>query len=302
LLRYSELWKMRIGILTSNPMDWHIQSLIRELERARVEHACFPITSFTTRISGSPRVVCGGYDLEEFQAVLVRGMPGGSLEQIIFRMDTLHRLENLGVKVINSASAIEKSVDKYYTSTLLEDASVLTPRTMTVEGFRDAMKAFEELGGDIVVKPLFGSFGVGMVRVDSRDVAHRVFKALQVTRNVFYVQEFMPHGNQDVRAFVIGDKVIASMLRIGETWKTNIARGAKAKPHRLSHELETLCVKASKAVGCDYAGVDLLQSEKDAGFYVTEVNSTPGWEGLQTVTKTNIADSLIKHIIEICSR
>ena len=82
---------MKIGILTSNPMDWHIQSLIRELEKVHVGHACFPITSFATRISGFPRVVGGGYDLAEFNAVLVRAIPGGSLEQIIFRMDMLHR-------------------------------------------------------------------------------------------------------------------------------------------------------------------------------------------------------------------
>lgn len=293
---------MKIGIVTSNPMDWHIRSLIRELEEVHIEHACFPITGFITRISDFPRVTCRGYDLEKFDAMLVRGMPGGSLEQIIFRMDTLHLLENLGVKVINSASAIEKSVDKYYTSTLLEDAGILTPRTTTAESFRDAMQAFDELGGDVVVKPLFGSFGVGMVRVDDRDVAHRVFKALQIARNVFYIQEFIPHGNQDIRAFVIDGKVIASMLRIGETWKTNIARGAKPKPYRLSPKLEKLCVKASEVVGCDYAGVDILQSENDGKFYVTEINSTPGWEGLQTVTETNIARSIIEHIIKICSR
>jgi RimK family alpha-L-glutamate ligase len=283
-------------------MDWHIQSLIRELDRVHVEHACFPITSFSTRISGSPRVVCAGYDLGEFDAVLVRGLPGGSLDQIIFRMDTLHRLENLGVKVINSASAIERSVDKYYTSTLLEDAGILTPRTITTESFRSAVQAFDELGGDVVVKPLFGSFGVGMVRVDDRDVAHRVFKALQLARNVFYVQEFIPHGNQDIRAFVIGEKLIASMLRVGESWKTNIARGAKPKPYKLSTKLEKLCVKASKVVGCDYAGIDILKSMKDGRFYVTEINSTPGWEGLQTATETNVARSLIEYIIQLCSR
>lgn len=283
-------------------MDWHIQSLVRELERVHVEHACFPITSFATRISGSPRVVCGGYDLAEFDAVLVRAIPGGSLEQIIFRMDTLHRLENLGIKIINSASAIERSVDKYYTSTLLEDAGILTPRTIATESFRSAMQAFDELGGDVVVKPLFGSFGVGMVRVDDRDVAHRVFKALQMARNVFYVQEFIPHGNQDIRAFVIGEKVVASMLRVGESWKTNIARGAKPKAYRLSSKSEKLCVKSSRVVGCDYAGVDILKSKKDGRFYVTEINSAPGWEGLQTATETNVARSLIEYIIEMCSK
>ena len=293
---------MKIGILTSNPIDWHIQSLIRELEKVHVEHACFPITSFATRISGSPRVVCGGYNLGEFDAVLVRGMPGGSLDQIIFRMDTLHRLENLGVKVINSASAIERSVDKYYTSTLLEDAGILTPKTITTESFRSAVQAFEELGGDVVVKPLFGSFGVGMVRVDDRDVAHRVFKALQMARNVFYIQEFIPHGNQDIRAFVIGEKVVASMLRVGETWKTNIARGAKPKAYRISPKLEKLCVKASRVVGCDYAGVDILKSEKDGRFYVTEINSTPGWQALQKATGTNVARSLIEYTIKVCSK
>jgi len=115
------------------------------------------------------------------------------------------------------------------------------------------------------------------------------------------MQEFIPHGNRDIRAFVIGDRVVASMLRVGESWKTNIARGAKPKPYRLIPELEELCAKASKVVGCDYAGVDILQSEEDGRFYVTEVNSAPGWEGLQTVTKTNIAGLLTKYLLEVCS-
>ena len=288
---------MKVGILASDRNEWHAQKLQEELTRREVEAYIFPATRFLSRIEAKPRVSVRGHGIDDFDAVIVRKVPGGTPEQVFYRMDVLHRLEDLGVYVVNPAESIERAVDKYYTSTLLEDAGIMTPRTIVTERFSEAMEGFEELGGDVVVKPLFGSLGMGMVRVSDRDVAYRIFRALEMTQSVYYLQEFIPHGKTDIRAFVIGGRVIASMLRVAEGWKTNISGGARAEPLKLEEELADLSVDASETVGLEYAGVDLLRSERDGSIYVTELNSTPGWQGLQTVVEKNIAATIVDHIL-----
>jgi len=159
------------------------------------------------------------------------------------------------------------------------------------------MDAFEELGGDVVVKPLFGSLGAGMARVSDRDVAYRVFRALEVARSVYYLQEFIPHGNMDIRAFVVGGRAVASMRRVAEDWKTNISGGAKPEPHELEEDHAEISVRASEVLGLEYAGVDLLRSDRDGSVYVVELNSTPGWQALQSVTGRSITALIVDHLL-----
>ncbi len=284
-----------VGIFTSREKDWNVVQLRKEIEKRGLKSECFSITNFVARLSGRPRVTCAGHDLEDFEALIVRWVPRGSAEQIIFRMDVLHRLENLGKKVLNPAIAIERCADKFYTCSLLEDAGISVPRTVAAENYEDAMSAFSEFR-DVVVKPLFGSLGVGMLRVDNRDLAYRVFKALEFGRNVYYIQEFIPHQNEDIRTFVVGDEVVASMKRMGCTWKTNVSRGAKVQPYHPNEELKEIGVKAAKVLGCEYAGVDLIERGDEC--YVTEVNSIPGWKGLQSTTGVNIAERIVDHLLK----
>lgn len=288
---------MKVGILASDRGEWHVQQLQGELTRRGVEAYVFPATRFLSRIEAEPRVSVRGHSIDDFDAVIVRKVPGGTPEQVFYRMDILHRLEDLGVYVINPAESIERAVDKYYTSALLEDAGIRTPRSVVTERFSEAMEGFEELGGDVVVKPLFGSLGMGMVRVSDRDVAYRVFRALEMTGSVYYLQEFIPHSNRDIRAFIVGGRNVASMRRVAGGWKTNISGGGRAEPHELEDELAGLSVEASEAVGLEYAGVDLLRSERDGEVYVVELNSTPGWQGLQTVTERSIAGVIVDHVL-----
>jgi len=288
---------LKVGILASDRSEWHVQRIREEMTLRGAEVHVFPATQFLTRIDAAPRVTSKGFSIDDFDAIVVRKVPGGTAEQVFYRMDVLHRLEDLGVFVVNPAESIERAVDKYYTSTLLEDAGIRTPRTLVAERFDDATEGFEELGGDIVLKPLFGSLGMGMMRISDRDLAYRVFRALEMTQSVFYLQEYIPHGNEDIRAFVVGDRVVASMLRVAEGWKTNISGGGTARPHELSEGLVELSVKATRVIGLEYSGVDLLRSEIDGNVYVVELNSTPGWQGLQTVTARNIAGIVAEHIL-----
>lgn len=286
----------KIGILASQK-GWHVTALQEALRRKGVAAPFFYITRFVAWIGGRGHLEAQGEQVESCQALLVRTIPAGSLEQIIFRMDALHRLENLGTRVINSPTAIERTVDKYYTSFLLQDAGIRTPRTLVTESFDEALRAFEEMG-DVVLKPLFGSEGKGMVRISDKDSAYRAFRALELGRYVYYLQEYIPHGHEDIRAFVVGERVVAAMRRRGGGWKTNVAQGALVEPVALSPALEELSLQAARLVGTDYAGVDLLPAE-DGRCYVLEVNGIPGWRGLQKTTSQNIADVIVEHALRL---
>jgi RimK family alpha-L-glutamate ligase len=289
---------VKIGILGNDGKEWHIQRLLGELRSRGAEAYVFPATRLVSRIGAEPKVAVKGYMIEDYDALIVRRMPGGTAERVFYRMDAIHMLEEYGVYVINPALSIEKSVNKYYTSALLEKAGIMSPRTVVTESFTESMRAFEELGGDVVVKPLFGSLGAGITRLTDGDIAYRVFRALESTQSVFYIQEYIPHGNEDIRAFVIGDEVVASMKRVGAGWKTNISSGAAPEPYEASDEEVETSLKAAETLGLEYTGVDLMRSDIDGTLYTLEVNSTPGWEGLQKVTNVDIAERLVEYVLE----
>jgi len=285
----------KVGILSSQ-RGWHTIALEESLLRHGVQPLFFSITDLAAWIGGESHVEVHGERLEDCQALLVRTIPLGSLEQIIFRMDALHRLEHLGILIINSPTSIERTVDKFYTDFLLRDAGISTPRTMVTEDFEQALAAFREMG-DVIVKPLFGSEGKGMRRVSDEDTAYRIFRSLELDRYIFYLQEYIPHGMEDLRAFVVGDQVIAAMRRKGNGWKTNFAQGAQVEPVELDDSLKALSVRAARLVGADYAGVDLLPAE-DGRVYVLEVNSIPGWRGLRKTVSFNVADVIVSYVLE----
>jgi len=286
---------MKIGIL-GQQKSWYVTELQNALARHGMYASCFPIMQLTARVTKSPRIAVCGDPLDDYDVLIVRAIPGGSLEQIIYRMDALHRLENTGVRIVNSPTAIERTVDKYFTLALMEEAGLPTPRTIVTERFDEAMSGFQELGGDIIVKPIFGSEGRGMVRVSDEDMAYRVFKALELGRYVYCLQEFVPHGCEDIRAFVIGDKVVAAMWRKGKTWKTNAAQGAAVAPLDPDDSLREMSVRAARALGAVYAGVDLLAI--GAGKYtLIEVNGIPGWQKLKTATGVDVAEQLVDYIL-----
>jgi RimK family alpha-L-glutamate ligase len=285
--------QLKIGILGLKD-SWHGQALLRACQKIGIEPVFGDVVQLKTHVGTSPAVLSGETALSDLDLVLVREVPGGTLEQVIYRMDTLHQLENMGVRLVNPAGAIEKMVDKYYTLSLVQKAGLGVPQTAVTENFTDAMALFEQLGGDVVVKPLFGSRGIGMVRVTDMDVAGRVFKALQLGGYVFYLQQFIPHNNRDVRVMVCGNKCLAAMERVSDSWKTNVSRGGKPWAFQITKEIREASLKAARAVGADYCGVDLMYGE-DGNLYVLEINSMPAWQGLQQVTEFDIAERLVEY-------
>jgi RimK family alpha-L-glutamate ligase len=287
---------VRVGIVGGGE-GWHRHQLEAGFIERGVAVNHYPVTQLCASIgTGSEQVCSGGKSLLDCQILIVRTIPGGSLEQIIFRMDVLRRLQDQGLKIYNSPLTIERTVDKYYTTSLLAAAGLPTPPTVVTEDYHEAMTAFHKLGGDVAVKPLFGSLGKGIVRVESLDLAYRVFRALTMGNYTYYLQQFIHHDNWDIRAFVLGDKVLAAMTREGQGWKTNIALGAKAAWRSLSAQEEQLALNAAAVLDADYAGVDLIYS-KDGCLYVLEVNGIPGWQGLQTVCTFDITDAIVDYVL-----
>lgn len=291
-----EGYYLKMGIMTRNEDGWCSTQLREAMERRNLTPVCFSYRQLVARVKYKPDASVGKTNLlQDLSALITRPIGRGSLEEIIFRMDLLHRLERLGMLIINPPVSIERSVDKYYALALLEEHGLPVPRTAVTESHEEALKCFHALGGDVVLKPLFGSRGVGSTRISDPDVAARVFRTISFYHGVLYLQEFIPHGVSDIRAFVVGDRVIASMNRIAETWKTNVSLGAKPVSTNLDEELENLAVKAAEVIGCKVTGVDILEGPK--GPVVVELNSQPGWRGLQSVTEINIADEIIGYIL-----
>ncbi|OLC39048.1 MAG: hypothetical protein AUH81_02825 [Candidatus Rokubacteria bacterium 13_1_40CM_4_69_5] len=291
---------MRIAILAAR-QGWHTDELCRALA-ARGHAGCvLPYEALVARFGGTggtggpPAFTAAGEELGGCDAVLARIVPAGSLEQIIFRMDALHALEERGVLVMNSPRAIERTVDKLWTTAILERAGFAVPETVVCESPDEAVTAFRALG-DVIVKPLFGSMGLGMVRVTTEEMAFRVFRTLETIRAVYYVQRAIDHAGCDVRAFVVGGRVIGAIERSAAGWKTNLARGGKARATTLSAERAALAVRAAQAVGAEYAGVDLLTA-RDGTDYVVEVNGIPGWRGLQEATSSDVAATIVAHLL-----
>jgi RimK family alpha-L-glutamate ligase len=285
---------MRVAIIGSTG-GWHAERLERAFTARGHECAFAPVTRMVGRIDSGFAAQSRDVALDACDVVVVRGIPRGSLEQIVFRVDMLHALQAAGVRAINAALAIEHTIDKFLASALLAAAGVPTPRTVACERAEDALAAFDALGGDAIVKPLFGSMGFGMARVEDRDVAQRVFRALEIERAVYYLQETVPHDGVDVRALVVGERVVAAIERIGSGWRANLARGAQARPVALDDDRAEMCVRAARVLGADYAGVDLLRSA-DGRDYVLEVNGIPGWKGVETATGVDVAAALVAHL------
>src|SRR5260221_13473766 len=182
-------------VILSGP-GWHTDEWSRALSEHGHVSRVLPYEALVAQLGGQAAcLACGTTSILDADAVLARFIPTGSLEQIIFRLDALHWIEERGVPVMNSPRAIERSVDKFYTDARLRDAGLPTPESVVCEGIDEAMTAGRAMlrrlrpgDGGVVIKPIFGSMGHGIVRVSDPDVAFRVFQSLAQVRAVFYIQ------------------------------------------------------------------------------------------------------------------
>ena len=280
---------MHIAILSGGD-GWHVRDLRRAGELLDCEATALDFRKLCANVGTQSNALPG------FQAVLVRTMPPGSLEQVIFRMDLLQRLQANGVVVLNPPRAVEICVDKYLTSACLQAAGMLVPETIVCQHADAALEAFETLGGDVIVKPLFGSEGRGMIRLQDQETAWRAFRTLERLQAVLYLQKYIAHPGWDLRAFVIGGEVVAAMKRRSNgCWRTNVAQGGKAESVRLTAAEQELALRAAAAMQAPVAGVDLLPGP-GGELYVLEVNAVPGWRALAAATSVDVAQLILRFL------
>lgn len=288
----------RIAIFTDEP-GWHGKRLKRAFAARGYQASYVALADCQVDLErGLGGVVIPGFRDRLPDGAFVRGVAGGSLEQITLRLDFLHLLPSLGVPVYNPVRAIEKSVDKAMTSLLLARAGVPTPPTWVTESeprARALLVREVARGHELVLKPLFGSQGSGL-----RRLAHPAdLPPAAEYSNVYYLQRYVgaaTEGWEDYRVLVIGGAARAAMTRRGRSWINNVAQGAACAPAPDDPELFRLAEAATRALDMDYAGVDLMR-DRNGDLSVIEVNSVPAWRGLQGVVGEDIAGLLADDFI-----
>ena len=293
-----------IALVTDDP-GWHGRELHNAFARQGYKCTNVSLADCYINVSGeggsrhnASSLVIPGFENAMPNGVFVRGVQGGTLEEVVFYLDVLHALQELNILVYNSARAIERSVDKGMTSFLLDNAGILTPPTWVGNDVHQAYSFIRRelaMGNKVVAKPLFGSQGKDLQLISKpEDITN-----FKVYNKIYYLQRFIKTGKEsafDWRIFVIGDQVIASMRREGMDWISNVANGGKCYSAVINDQFEAIAIDAVKAVDMHYAGVDVMQ-DLDGKLWVTEVNSIPAWKGLESVNSLVVADKLAHNFI-----
>ena len=294
---------LRVAIM-ADETGWHTRQLQAALRARGAVGRCIDLADCHIDTTAAWHgLVLPGFGRELPDAVLVRGVAGGSFEQVTKRLGVLHMLRELGVPVYNDARAIERSVDKSMTSLLLHAAGIPTPPTWATESQAHAQRiAVREgaAGHALVLKPLFGSQGKGLQLVGEVNGVHHTLPMLSQSHgSLAYLQRFVPPVSTpgfDWRVLVVGGRAVTAMRRVSENWIHNVAQGARCEPAELTPELAQLAEQAAHALDMDYAGVDLIPSAQ--GTQVIEVNGVAAWRGLQRVTGFNIARAIVDDLLD----
>jgi tetrahydromethanopterin:alpha-L-glutamate ligase len=286
-------------ILFCERKKWHGRSVSRALKARGITPLTVPLAECGFSTGTRTGLAIPGLEDHPPRGALVLFVPGGSFEQVTVYLGVLHALRELGVKVWNDARAIERCVDKSTTTFLLQKAGIPTPWTWTGSDHDAALAIAGKMlarGLKLVQKPLFGAQGEGLRLIQTLDE----LAPPEEVNGVYYLQEFVapPEGPyRDWRIFISAGRAIASMIRHGSSWITNIKQGARAEAAIPSQELSDLALRSAACVGADFAGVDIVQ-DRTGTYLVLEVNSMPAWQGLQRVTRTRIADQIVAPFLD----
>lgn len=285
-----------VVILTERP-GWHSEQMQRALQRHGLSAHTARIGECRLETDPVPRVCIPGLDVTP-SAVIVRSIPAGTLQEVVFRLNVLHVLGAEGVQVCNDGRAIERSVDKGLTTHLLARAGLPGPPTCVTAQRADAhawVQREADAGHATVIKPLFGSQGRDLMRIDHPED----LPPAEDYDGVYYLQRYVPpsdEGWHDYRVLVVGDRAIAAMRRSSDNWISNIARGARASAALPEGALARHAVAATRALGMVYAGVDLIAGD-DGRLQVLEVNSIPAWRALQEASHVDVAQALVDEMV-----
>lgn len=235
---------------------------------------------------------------QRFDAVLSRSI---SATRGLYALRTL---EALGVPTVNPFRVAEICSDKMATTLALAQAGLPQPRTRLAFTPQSALEAIEEMGYPVVLKPVVGSWGRLLAKINDRDAAEAILEHRATLGSpqqaVFYIQEYIAKPGRDIRALVIGDRVVAAIYRKSEHWITNTARGGAGEVCPLTPELEDLCLRAAQAVGGGVLAVDILE-HPDRGYLVNEINHTMEFHTAQPTTGVDIAGEIVEYVLRVAA-
>ncbi|WP_370325869.1 RimK family alpha-L-glutamate ligase [Euzebya sp.] len=283
---------MKLGILSRSPNAYSTQRLkVAALERGH-EARVLNTLRFGIDLAGDePDLQFRGKQLSDYDAVIPR--IGASVT--FFGLAVVRQFEQMDVYTPNTAAGIANSRDKLRSIQILSRHEIGIPRTMFVRDRKDVKPAIEGVGGaPVVIKLLEGTQGIGVILAPDNKVAEAVVETLQSTSQNVLIQQFIAESRgRDVRALVVGDRVVAAMRRVaqGDEFRSNVHRGGRTELVELDDEYSRVAVQAAQIMGLRVAGVDMLES--DRGPLVMEVNSSPGLEGIETATGLDVAGAII---------
>ncbi len=278
---------------------WHANQLKSAAASVNVEldFATYESLSSVVSETGPTSLRCKQGSFSKYDAVLTRTMPPGSLEKITFRLAILHAQVQRGA-VVNHPRGLEIAIDKFATLERIAQLGFRVPETQVVQSRSEAMDAFRDLGGDCVVKPLFGGEGRGVMRIQDAELAWYAFTTLEQLDAVFYVQRFVSPGGRDTRLLCVGDDVFGIRRENANDFRTNRSSGGVARAVTPTDEQISAAKDVLRSMDLRFASVDFIDTEqggaKSGRPMILEVNAVPGWRGAQSVVAQNIADRIIK--------
>ncbi|MEL7157653.1 MAG: RimK family alpha-L-glutamate ligase [Actinomycetota bacterium] len=286
---------MKLGILSRAPRSYSTQRLkAAAIERGHKVRVLDTLRFAIDLASDEPDLLYRGKPLSDYDAVIPR--IGASIT--FFGLAVVRQFEQMDVYTPNTSNGIANARDKLRSIQILSRHDVGIPATTFARDRADVLPAIERVGGaPVVIKLLEGTQGIGVILAPDNKVAEAVIETLQSTKQNVLVQRFIGESKgRDVRAFVVGDRVVAAMRRVaqGDEFRSNVHRGGSVEPLDLDPAYERTAVLAAQIMGLRVAGVDMLES--DEGPLVMEVNSSPGLEGIETATELDVAGSVIDYM------
>ncbi|MHA1576911.1 MAG: RimK family alpha-L-glutamate ligase [Candidatus Thorarchaeota archaeon] len=290
---------MLLGIsYHENVNNWATASLVDAMKNKGHEVLPFRLTDIAAEVPH--KFTHLEQDISHMAGMIGRTIGFGNGDQITFRISLLEHFEDAGIYVMNPAYSFRRAKDKYATITSLHKAGIQVPRTYIGENLEAAIDFAHEVG-DVIIKPLIGARGLGMIRADHPELTYRAMKFIHQLGQVLYVQEMIEKPDRDIRVFVIGGQVIGSMYRylpegIEGEFRTNVHGGGKAEIADISDEYKECALKTAEVMNLDYTGIDILESKN--GPCVIEANAAPSWSALSRVTTLDIAGMIVDHLVE----
>ena len=286
---------MKLAILSVAPRAYSTQRLRTAAADRGHTVKVLNTLRFGIDLSGDePDLQFRGKQLSDYDAILPR--IGNSITY--FGTAVVRQFEQMDIYTPNTAAGITNSRDKLRATQILSRHNVSMPATTFVRDRADVIPAIERVGGaPVVIKLLEGTQGIGVILAPELKVAEAIIETLQSTKQNVLIQRFVKESKgRDIRALVVGDRVVAAMRRVaqGDEFRSNVHRGGSVEPVELDEEYEQVAVLAAQIMGLRVAGVDML--EGNDGPLVMEVNSSPGLEGIETATKLDVAGAIIDHI------